>query len=515
MTLALALALAADFDLLILNGRVMDGSNNPWRRADIGVRGDSIAQIGNLKGRTATRTIDADNLVVAPGFIDIHNHGRTGIFELPTAESFLRQGVTTLIEGNDGSSPLPLAPYMEKLAAKRISVNMGFFVGHGSVRQEVLDLAKRNVTPDELTNMRALVDQAMRDGAFGLSTGLFYVPGNFAPTEEVIELAKVVAKYDGMHISHMRDEAADILKSVAETIRIGEEGGIPTQVSHHKVIGSGNWGLSAKTVEMVEQARARGVDVTIDQYPYTASSTGLAALFPQWALEGGRKAVLERMAAPETRARIKAVIVEKIKNDRGGGDPKNVVMRSCSFDASLAGKTLADITKARGRTVTFENAAETALEMQKEGGCSCIYHAISEPDIERIMRSPYTMIASDGAITPSPKDFPHPREFGTFARVLGRYVRERQTLRLEEAIWKMSGLPATRLKLKDRGYLTEGMKADIAIFDPATVADKADFENPRQMAVGFRHIVVNGEPVLLDGQVTSARPGKVLRRQVN
>ncbi|MDX2181183.1 MAG: D-aminoacylase [Bryobacteraceae bacterium] len=513
MTLALALALAADFDLLILNGRVIDGSNNPWRRADVGVRGDSIAAIGNLKGRTATRTLDATNLVVAPGFIDIHNHGRTGIFEIPTAENFLRQGVTTLLEGNDGSSPLPLAPYMEKLAARRISVNMGFFVGHGSVRQDVLELAKRNVTPDELAKMRVLVDQAMREGAFGLSTGLFYVPGNFAPTEEVIELAKVVAKYDGMHISHMRDEAADILKSVAETIRIGEEGGIPTQVSHHKVIGSGNWGLAAKTVEMVEQARARGVDVTIDQYPYTASSTGLAALFPQWALEGGRKAVLERLSAPETRARIKAVIVEKIKNDRGGGDPKNVVIRSCSFDSSLAGKTLADVTKARGRQVTFENAAETALEMQKEGGCSCIYHAISEPDIERIMRSPYTMIASDGAITPSPKDFPHPREFGTFARVLGRYVRERQTLRLEEAIWKMSGLPATRLKLKDRGYLVEGMKADLGIFDPATVADKAEFENPRQMAVGFRHVIVNGEPVILDGQVTAARPGKMLRHE--
>jgi len=512
MTLALALALAADFDLLVLNGRLIDGSNNPWRRADIGVVGDTIRQIGNLKGKTATRTLDAEGLVVAPGFIDIHNHGRAGIFEIPTAENFLRQGVTTLLEGNDGSSPLPLAPYMEKLAARKISVNMGFFVGHGSVRQEVLDLAKRNVAPEELAKMRALVDQAMRDGAFGLSTGLFYVPGNFAPTEEVIELAKVVANYGGMHISHMRDEAADILKSVAETIRIGEEGGIPTQVSHHKIIGSGNWGLASKTVEMVEQARARGVDVTIDQYPYTASSTGLAALFPQWALEGGRKAVLERLDAPETRARIKAVIVDKIKNDRGGGDPKNVVMRSCAFDPSLAGKTLADVTKMRGRAVTVENAAETAMEMQKQGSCSCIYHAISEPDIERIMRSPYTMIASDGAISPSPKDFPHPREYGTFARVLGRYVRERQTLRLEEAIWKMSGLPASRLRLRDRGVLAEGLKADIAVFDPLTVADKADFENPRQMSVGFRHVVVNGEPAILDGQITAARPGRVLRR---
>ncbi len=508
---ALILLLAADFDVLIVNGRLIDGTNNPWRWADVGIKGDSIAAVGKLKGKTADRVIDAQGLVVAPGFIDIHNHGRSGIMQIPTAENFLRQGVTTLMEGNDGSSPLPLAPYMEKLEARKISVNMGFFVGHGSVRQEVLDLAKRNVTPEELAKMKALVDQAMREGAFGMSTGLFYVPGNFAPTEEVIELAKVVGKYGGMHISHMRDEAADILKSVAETIRIGEEAGIPTQVSHHKVIGSGNWGLATKTVEMVEQARARGVDATIDQYPYTASSTGLAALFPQWALEGGRKATLERLAAPETRARIKLVISDKIKNDRGGGDPKNVVMRSCGFDPALAGKSLADITRMRGREVTFENAAETAMEMQVQGSCSCIYHAISEPDIARIMTSPYTMIASDGAITASEKDFPHPREFGTFARVLGRYVRERKTLTLEQAVWKMSGLPAQRLNLRDRGLVAEGFKADIGIFDPTTVTDKADFENPRQMAVGFAHVIVNGQPVIADGKVTAARPGKVLR----
>jgi dihydroorotase/N-acyl-D-amino-acid deacylase len=264
---------------------------------------------------------------------------------------------------------------------------------------------------------------------------------------------------------------------------------------------------------MVEQARARGVDVTIDQYPYTASSTGLSALFPQWSLEGGRRAVLERMAAPETRARIKAVIAGKIENDRGGGDAKNVVMRNCAFDASLSGKSLADITKMRGRAVTHENAAETALELQKEGGCSCIYHAISEPDIERIMTSPYTMIASDGAITASPKEFPHPREFGTFARVLGRYVRERGTLTLESAVSKMSGLPASRLKLKDRGFLAEGMKADIGVFDPAVVADRADFANPRQMSAGFRHVIVNGTPAILDGAITPARPGRVLRRE--
>ncbi len=513
MHLAALLLLAADFELLIQNGRLIDGTHNPWRYADVGIVGDRIVAIGDLRGKTGTRIIDAKGLIVAPGFIDIHNHGRRNLFALPTADNYIRQGVTTLIEGNDGNSPLPLAPFLEKVAAAKPAVNMGFFVGHGSVRQEVLELAKRNVTPEELEKMKALVDQAMRDGAFGLSTGLFYVPGNFAPTEEVIELAKVVAKYRGMHISHMRDEAADILKSVEETIRIGEEGGIPTQVSHHKVIGAGNWGLAAKTVAMVEGARARGVDVTIDQYPYTASSTGSAALFPQWALAGGRKALLERLEAPQTRAQIKAVIADKIKNDRGGGDPKNVVYTNCPFDVSLNGKTLADVTRAKGLAVNFENAAELAIEIQAKGGCSCIYHAISEADIAIIMKSPYTMIASDGEITvPGSGEVPHPRGNGTFARVLGRYVRERKLLTLEEAVWKMSGLPAARLGLKDRGTLEPGKFADIAIFDEKTVIDTADFGDPYQFAKGFTHVIVNGKPVIRDGELTNERPGRALRR---
>ncbi len=504
---------SAHFDTVIRGGRLVDGTHSPWRYADVGIRGDSIAAIGDLSGATAARVVEARDLVVAPGFIDIHNHGRGAIFRLPAGENFIRQGVTTLIEGNDGSSPLPLAPFLAKLEAARIGINMGLFVGHGSVRQEVLDLAKRTVTAEELARMKALVDQAMRDGAFGLSTGLFYVPGNFAPTEEVIELAKVVRRYGGMHISHMRDEAADIVKSVAETIRIGEEGGIPTQVSHHKVIGAGNWGLAAKTVALVAEARARGVDVTIDQYPYTASSTGSAALFPQWALEGGRKALLERLDAPETRARIRKVIADKIQFDRGGGDPANVLFASCGFDASLAGKNLAEVTAARGVAVSFETAADTAIEIQRKGGCSCVFKAISEDDIARIMQSPYTMIASDGAISaPGDTDVPHPRNYGTFARVLGYYVRDRKLLPLESAIWKMSGFPAARLGLKDRGLLREGMKADIAIFDEATIGDRADFANPHQYSVGVRHVFVNGRAVLLNGAMTGERPGRVLRR---
>jgi dihydroorotase/N-acyl-D-amino-acid deacylase len=336
------------------------------------------------------------------------------------------------------------------------------------------------------------------------------VPGNFTPTEEVIELAKVVGRMGGIHISHMREEAAHVLDSVRETIRIGEEGGLPTQITHHKIIGQPNWGKSVESLKLVEEARARGVDVTIDQYPYTASSTGIASLFPQWALEGGPKSTIERLSAPGERARIKATIVENLRIDRGAGDPKNVAIVNCSFDPSLAGKNLADLTRARGLEPTFDNAAETAIELQTKGGCSAIYHAISEEDVVRIMQSPYTMIASDGEIPVFGQAAPHPRSYGTFARVLGVYVREKKVLTLEEAVRRMSGYPAARLKLWDRGQLRPGMKADVVVFDPAKIADKSEYDRPHQYSVGVRDVIVNGKLSLHNDAVTAERPGRVL-----
>jgi len=501
------------FDILIQHARIVDGSGNPWYNGDIGIRGDSIVAIGRLDGARAKLTIDARGLTVAPGFIDIHTHARRGIFEDPAAQNYIRQGVTTLIEGNDGNSPLPLAPFFQKLGETRMAPNFGLFVGQGSIRQQVLGLENRKATPQEIVAMKEIAGQAMRDGALGLSSGLFYVPGNFTPTEEVIEIAKVVAGFGGMYISHMRDEASGVVDSVRETIRIGEEGGLPTQVTHHKIIGRDNWGKSVDTLRLVEEARARGVDATIDAYPYTASSTGTAALFPQWSLAGGQKALLERLSAPEQRARISTEIVRRIQFDRGGGDPKNIVMAGCSFDPSLAGKSLADITAARGRPVNFDTAAETAIEIQQKGGCAAVFHAIGEEDVERILRSPYTMIGSDGEIPQFGKGAPHPRSYGTFARVLARYVRDRKVLTLEDAVRKMSGYPAERLRLLDRGLLRPGMKADIVIFDPAKVQDKADFANPHQYAEGFREVIVNGEVVIGGGRLTGARPGRVIRRR--
>jgi dihydroorotase/N-acyl-D-amino-acid deacylase len=507
---SLAVAQAQPYDLLITHGRIVDGAGGPWYYADLAIRGDTIAAIGNLTGASAASTIDANGLVVAPGFLDIHTHARRGIFTVPTAENYVRQGVTTLLEGNDGSSPVPLGPFLEKVAGAHIAVNFGSFVGQGSIRQEVMGLENRKATPTEIAKMRDITRQAMREGAFGLSTGLYYVPGNYTPTDEVIELARVAGEMGGMHISHMREEAASILDSVRETIRIGEEGHLPTQITHHKIIGAANWGKSAETLALVEAARARGVDVTIDQYPYTASSTGTAALLPQWSQAGGNAELLKRLHDPATRARIKQTVVERIRDDRGGGDPKNVVMASCGFDPALAGKSLARITDEHGQSPTIENAAETVLWITEKGGCSAVYHAIDEADVERILRYPFTMIGSDGEVPVFGKAAPHPRSYGTFARVLGRYVREKHTLTLEDAVHRMTSLTAGRLKLFDRGLLRPGMKADIAIFDPARIADKATFDQPHQYAEGVVDVVVNGKLILKYGKMTAERPGRIL-----
>ncbi len=505
-----AIASAQTYDVVLRNGRILDGSGNPWYVADIGVRGGAIERIGRIPAAEGKTSIDLNGLIATPGFIDTHSHARGGVFEVPAAENYIRQGVTTVIEGPDGSSPIPLAPFLAKVAAARVSINFGMMAGHGSIRSAVMGTENRKSSPAEIAKMRTLTRQAMLDGAFGLSTGLFYVPGNYAATEEVIELAKVAAQYGGLHTSHMRDEAAALLDAVAETIRIGEEGGLPTQLTHHKVIGGPNWGKSVDSLRMVDEARARGVDVTIDQYPYTASNTGSAALFPQWSQAGGAKALRERLDAPETRARIKAVIVDRIRTDRGAGDPKNVQFASCAFDKTLAGKTLADVVAAKGQPVTIENAAEAAIEIQKKGGCSTIYHSMNEQDLERILKHRHTMVASDGGIPVFGQDVPHPRSYGTFARVLGRYVRDRHALTLEDAVRKMSSLPATRFKIGDRGLLRPGMKADIAVFDPAKVRDTATFEKPHQYAEGFAHVLVNGRVVLRDGKMTGELPGRVL-----
>jgi dihydroorotase/N-acyl-D-amino-acid deacylase len=502
------------YDLLLRNGRIVDGSGSPWYRGDVALKGDTIVRIAPSIEGPATRVIDVGGQVISPGFIDIHTHARRGIFVVPTADNYVRQGVTTLMEGPDGGSPVPLKPFLERLEALPKSVNIGSFIGQGSVRSAVIGEVNRRATSVELDKMRALVEQGMKDGAFGLSTGLFYVPGTFTPTEEVIELARVAGRFGGIHVSHMRDEASGVIESVKETIAIGEQGGLPTQVTHHKIIGPANWGRSVDTLRLIDEARARGVDATIDQYPYTASSTSIqAALLPAWAQEGGREATLKRLKDPATRAKIKTESTRIIRNERGGGDPRNIVIASCDWDRSLAGKNLADVTRLRSMEPTVENAAETAMWIVEQGGCSGIFHAINEADLERILRHPATMIGSDGEVPVFGKDQPHPRSYGTFARVLAVYVREKKTITLEDAVRKMASFPAARLGLLDRGLLRPGMKADIAVFDPARVRDAASFEQPHQYAEGFSLVIVNGQVVFERGAMTAARPGRVLYKR--
>ena len=515
---ALAFAAEPEFDLVLRNGRIVDGTGAAWFRGDVAIRGDTIARVAPAIPGPAKRVVDLRDAVVAPGFIDVHTHAGREIFKVPTADNYIRQGVTTVMEGADGagptivgSPPVPLKPYLERVEQLPKSINFGSYVGQGAVRNAVVGLADRRATPEELERMRGLVRQDMKDGAFGLSTGLFYVPGAFTPIEEVVELQKVVAPFRGVHMSHMRDEGPKVVEGVKETIAIGEQGGVPTHVSHHKVMGKASWGLTRETLRLIDAARARGVDVTLDVYPYTASSTGIrAGLFPQWASEGGLKATQEMLKDPVRRARARAEVAKAIQDGRGGGAPANVVIASCTWDRSLEGKSLAQITRDRGHEPTAENAAETALWLVDQGNCSAVYHAIGEEDLERVLRHPAAMIASDGAIQVFREGVPHPRSYGTFARVLGVYVREKNVLTLEEAVRKMTSLPAARLGLPDRGILRAGMKADLAVFDPARVTDLATYEKPHQYAEGFDYVIVNGAIVFESGAMTAARPGRVL-----
>lgn len=499
-----------NFDVIISGGRIIDGSGNPWYEADVGILDDRIIRIGDLSQARAQQTIDASGLVVSPGFIDPHTHAIRGIFDVPNAESALLQGVTTLTEGNDGTSPFPIDEHYQDIIDRQISPNWSVFVGQGTVRSRVIGLEDREATPAEMQQMKDMVAEAMEQGALGLSTGLFYVPGSFTPTEEVIELSKIAAGYGGIYISHMREEANQLLDSVNETIRIGVEADIPVQITHHKVIGVENWGASVESLRLVDEARSRGIDVTIDQYPYTASQTGITALIPQWAQEGGRDRMIARIDSPETRQTIKNEVVDKILYDRGGGDPKNVFISRNSWDPEMAGKNLADLAIERGMEPTPENAADVVFEIIKGGGATAVYHAIGPDDVDRIMQHPATAIGSDGPLGIFGEGAPHPRQYGTFARVLGHFARERGVITLEQAVRKMSSQTAQRLGIRDRGLLAEGYYADVAVFDANEIIDKATFENPHQYAVGMKFVLVNGQIVVEDGQHTGRHPGRII-----
>ena len=503
-------------DTVLLGGLVFNGDDSAPEKMDVGIVGDRIVAIGDLRERDAAQRIELDGLAVTPGFIDIHSHAvrddpDDGIFRWPDAENLIRQGVTTVIGGPDGGSPLPITQTFDALIEHPASVNFATFVGQGSIRGLVIGDDDRVPSDAELDAMREQVASAMEAGAFGLSSGLIYAPGRFASTEEVIELAKVAARYQGIYISHMREEGLDVLKSVAETIRIGEEAGLPTQITHHKIVGAPMWGKSTETLRLVDEATDRGVDVSIDQYPYTASSTSLTILFPGWSLDGGRDALVSRIRDPAQRNELRREIVYRIEVDRGGNNPANVVIAHCPFDTSLNGMNLTQILERREQPVSNPAAADLLMELVAAGNCSAVFHAIDEADVRNIMRHPRTMPASDGGVEGPSERVPHPRNYGTFARILGHYVRDEKVLSLQTAIYKMSRMPADRIGLDDRGRISVGAVADIAVFDPSSVGDKSTFDDPHQYAVGFRYVFVAGVAVLDDRRMTGKRPGRVLK----
>jgi dihydroorotase/N-acyl-D-amino-acid deacylase len=501
------------FDILIVNTTVVDGTGAPGFVADVALRGDRIARVsrGAIARDGAARVIDGTGRVLAPGFIDMHAHLEP-LLRLPEAENLVRQGVTTALGGPDGFSPWPLGPYLDTAQAAGPALNVAFLVGHNTIRRRVLGLGRRAPTAAELARMRRMVARAMHEGAFGLSTGLTYAPGAFAATDEIVALARVAADSGGIYTTHVRDEGDGVLAAVAEAIAVGRRAGIPVVLTHHKVLGPRMWGASGRTLALVDSARAGGVDVMLDQYPYAATSAGVGVLVPAWAVAGGSAALARRLRDPVLRDSIRRAIISELADERGGGDLRRIQFARVVWDPSLEGKTLYDLAARRGVDTTLADAADLVLDVVARGDASAIYHVLSEEDVERILRHPQTMIGSDGRLVRPGEGRPHPRWYGAFPRILGVYVRERRVLSLEQAIHKMTGLPAARLGLADRGRIAEGLAADLVVFDPAAVGDRATYEDPHRYPAGVEYVLVGGVPVVDGGRFTGARPGRVLRR---
>ena len=499
---------AENYDLVITNARIVDGTGNPWFRGAIAVTDGKIVKVGRVDATNAKQTIDAGNKIVAPGFIDVHAHVE-GIFNTPAAENFVRMGVTTLVTGNCGGSVTDIKAFLERSREKPLAVNLATLIAHGSVRAKVLGLDNRAPTAEEQAKMNALVEQGMKDGAVGLSTGLIYVPGTFAKTEEVVELAKVASRYGGVYASHIRDEGTDVVKSIEEAINIGEQAQLPVEISHFKISSKKLWGTSRTTIGLVEAARAKGLTVTVDQYAYTASSTSLDARMPGWAIAGGREEGKKRLADKETRAKIVREMKEGLK-EKGFQDYSFAYVAGYAPKPEYNGKNIPEITRLAKNSKKLDAQIEQIFEMYAEGGAGMVYRVMSEEDVQNIMRQPFTMIASDSSVRVFGEGVPHPRGYGNNARVLAKYVREMKLITLEDAIRKMTSLPAQTFNLRDRGLIKEGLAADLVIFDENTIADKATFENPHQYAEGFSQILVNGAVVFDGTKMTGVLSGQAL-----
>lgn len=497
------------YDVVIINGRVVDGTGNPRFRADVAIKDGRIARIGHIDPSQASKTIDARGQIVAPGFIDVHTHVE-GIYSQPEAENFVRMGVTSLVTGNCGSSATDIGQFLGRIKEQPLSVNIATLIAHGSVRSRVMGLDNRAPTPEELQKMEAMVEQGMMDGAVGLSTGLIYVPGTYAKTDEVVALARVVARHNGLYATHMRNEASQIVEAIRESISVGEEAGLPVEISHFKIASRKLWGKSKITLGLVRKARQRGLAVTVDQYAYTASSTSLDVRLPEWALAGGREEGKKRLADKETHQRIVREMREFLRKS-GIKDYGYAVVANYPSNPAFNGKSIKQITRETKGRSDLGSQIEQILEMYQAGGASMVYHGMNEGDVKQIMRAPFTMIASDSGVRKFGEGVPHPRGYGNNARVLGHYVRELKLLSLEDAVRKMTSLPAQTFKLRGRGLLREGYAADVVIFDESEISDRATFDRPHQYAAGIAFVIVNGQPVLSEGEMTKQRPGVALR----
>lgn len=535
-------------ELLIKNGRLLDGTGADWFRADVAISEGKIVEVGRVSGFHADKEIDATGKIVSPGFIDMHSHSDMTALLYPEAESKVKQGVTTEVVGNCGFTLAPVADdtlellkrstdtvtpvsaaltwdwkslsdYFERVGRLGHSVNYAPLVGQGTIRLSVMGFEKREPSDSEIRKMGSLLRDEIRDGAFGMSSGLVYTPGCFSKTEELVEVAKSMSAEGGLYFSHIRNESSGVLGAVGEAIRIGEEANVPVEVSHVKVMGKSNWGLSSKIISLLEEGRQKGVEVNADMYPYTAGETALWAALPAWAQEGGVDASLARLKETTFRERVKSEMISPREGTQSfvadAGWEGIQIPSVGSGDKAVQGRTMAELA-ARDGMEPFDRFVKMLLD--EKGEAAMIVHSMGEADVSTFMANPLVSIGSDqNGVTPGRGPLGgllHPRAYGCFPRVLGRYVRENQILGLPEAIRKMTSLPAGKLRLKNRGLVMPGYWADIVVFDPMTIQDRATFENPTLFPEGIDCVIVNGTPVVEKGVHTGSRPGKVLRRNL-
>ncbi len=509
--LPVAEAAPARADVVLRNAVIIDGSGAPAIRGDVAISGDRIVAVGSVPFSAPTE-VDLRGRILAPGFIDVHTHVED-LAEVPAAENFIRMGVTTLVTGNCGGSALDVAEFFRKLEASRPSLNLATLIGHNTVRAQVMGGSfARPPTAAELDQMRTLVAAAMRDGAVGLSTGLIYLPGTFARTDEIVALAKVSAESGGLYASHMRYENARILEAIEEALTIGREAGTPVQISHIKLSTPAAWGLTQPVIERLARARAEGVQVAHDQYLYTASSTSLGTTIPDFAREGGRGRLRERLDDPAERDRIRAEMRATLQRGQRT-DYTYAVIANFTEDPSLNGMSVPEAARKLYGNDSLDAQLDTILQVELRGGASAVFHGMSEPNLRAFLALPLTMIASDSGARRMGVGVPHPRGYGNNVRFLAHYVRDEQLMSLEEAVRRMTDLPARQFPLGQRGLVRVGFIADLVSFDLGRLATQSTFRDPHHYAEGMDHVLVAGQFVIRDGTVTGLRPGRTVRRE--